>query len=149
MRGRLWLVMAATALLSAACGGGGGGGAGGGTPADFAGLWTINETLGPNTCGESGSVSYKARVDQDPGAASAEVSIVDDTNTVVLDGPFLASISGSTASWTGSFAEDGGMTTAQINATKTGANSLSGGSNWSWSDGVDSCSGTTTFTGTR
>ena len=46
--------------------------------------------------------------------------------------------------------DDGGtVTPTAFSVTATSATSFSGSMNWGWSDGEDSCSGTTTFTGTR
>ncbi|HEX7125901.1 MAG TPA: hypothetical protein VF406_08985 [Thermodesulfobacteriota bacterium] len=143
------VVMAAMLGLSGCGGGGGGGGGPSGPPADVQGIWTITETMGNNTCGEPVGAKdvYDVSVVQAPGASTFELTVLDAAGDP-LDGPFIGSINGNTISWTGSFDEDGGTTTAQITGTVNG-NSLSGSSNWSWTDGDDSCSGTTSFTGTR
>jgi len=60
-------------------------------------------------------------------------------------------ISGNTVSMSGSFPEDGGTTTVNSLTSTVAAdcNQFTGNDSWSWTDGVTSCTGTSTFTGTR
>ena len=62
---------------------------------------------------------------------------------------FSGQICGNTLTWVGSYPEDGGTTTINLMTATISGNSFSSSSNWSWTDGVDSCSGTTSSVGTR
>ncbi|HEY9051351.1 MAG TPA: fibronectin type III domain-containing protein [Gammaproteobacteria bacterium] len=117
-----------------ACGGGGGSGTI--TPiADVTGDWTITESGTSNCPGEE--TYYNVY--------TITVSQSDNTLTVSTPvGIFTGSINGDSISWTGSFAEDGGVTTitSMSLTVSSDGNSLSGTSSWSWTDGDSSCSGT-------
>ena len=63
----------------------------------------------------------------------------DDGNT------FTGTVSGATYALFGTFPEDGGITSLNINFTLTSATSGSGNSTWTWTDGVDSCIGDSAF----
>lgn len=62
-----------------------------------------------------------------------------------LSGSCLSgSIQGSSVNWNGSFIEDGGTTTVSVSMTLSeDRNTMVGESNWSWTNGGESCSGTT------
>lgn len=62
------VLIAAAGLLLAACGGGGGGGA----PSALAGIWTIDETVGTNSCAvpEGTSLPWSAEVAHQSGSNS-------------------------------------------------------------------------------
>ena len=104
---------------------------------DVSGTWAVTETSGTNTCGEpTGQTnSYQITVTQ-----SGSALIV-----ATPAGTFNGSISSKTVSWAGSFAEQGGTTTiGRLELTLSAdSSSLSGSISWDWSDGIDSCSGTT------
>lgn len=110
-------------------------------PVDVAGTWNLTDTVGQNNCGDSGSSSYSVEVTQNENALTVSTPV----------GVFSGAINGNTVQWTGSFPEDGGTTTINSMTLTVSAdgNSLSGSSNWSWTDGSESCSGTTNTTGTR
>jgi len=145
-----WLTLILFAL--AACGGGGGGGGGGvggGGPAspiaDVSGTWTITEQ-GVSDC--EGEETFSR------GPYQVTVTQTGNNLTVVTPvGTFSGTINGDKVSWGGSYPEQGGGTTTINSMTLTVAadgNSFSGSSTWSWSDGTESCSGTTQATnGTR
>ena len=62
--------------------------------------------------------------------------------TIVADGiTFSGTVSGATWSVSGSFAEDGGITTVDINCSVSSSTSSSGTVTWSWSDGYYYCNG--------
>jgi subtilisin family serine protease len=114
------------------------------TPADVAGTWSITNTNNANTCGDPTGV---------PEAFNITVTQTGSSITVATDlpgvGPFSGTVTGNSVSWSGSYPEDGGTTTiTSLTATVSG-DSMSGSSNWSWTDGVTACSGSDTFTGTR
>lgn len=139
----LWL-LAAFVLVS--CSGGGGGG-GGSQCVDISGTWSITETSGANTCGDTVGVS-----------ALNVYTIVQNggCSFIATDGTrtFNGSVSGTHVTWTGSYADSGGTVTVtgtSINVSSDG-NSMSGTGNWIWSNGTPSydCSGvTSSMTGTR
>lgn len=98
------------------------------------GIWYVTETSGSNSCGEPVGVKDYY---------SAQLSTSGSTVTIVLDvGTFYGTLSGNTLSWTGSYPEDGGTTTINLEVTiASDGKSVSGSSSWRWSDGYYSCSG--------
>lgn len=105
------------------------------------GTWNVVTQVNAIACGEG---TY----------SESEVYSVTQTDgnlTVSVGGAsYSGSISGNNFSWSGSFMEDGGTTTSNMSGTvAANGNSLSGSSSWSWTDGVESCDGSSTFTGTR
>ena len=130
---------------------------GGGTPAattdiNIAGVWTITETDKQSAdCTEIRLDTFDLTVTQD----GSNVTVTDaDGNS------FTGTLNDQTLSWTGSFAQDSpfsgtaGITTiTQLTANiDESCNSLTGTSSWTWTatEGEPfTCSGTTTFTGTR
>lgn len=109
---------------------------------DLTGTWSISETVDATACGEG-------IYDDDYTAA-----VVQNGNTlsVTIGGlVFNGTISGSRVSWTGSFPEDGGTTTitSMTLTVDPAGDALSGSSTWRWTDGVDTCSGTTTVAGSK
>lgn len=67
--------------------------------------------------------------------------------TVTISGhSYTGTISGSSISWSGSYPDTGGTTTERLSATvNIACNEITGSTTWSWSDGVDSCTGNATF----
>lgn len=131
--------------LVPACSSGGGGSAptpGGGTPAfDLSGTWSITENIVAATggCPTGVQPSYDVVVTQTGSALSVTAP----------SGTFAGTMSGAQLSWTGSYPEDGGTTTIlSMNLTATDS-TLSGSSEWRWSDGSMICTGTTQVSGTR
>ncbi|WP_455210292.1 fibronectin type III domain-containing protein [Kaarinaea lacus] len=126
------------AILTACSGGGGDGTSPGlnAPVADISGTWNITEDGSSNCPGEQ--------------AYHNEFSIIvaQTGNSLTVSTPagtFNGTIDGDRVAWTGSYPEDGGTTTItamQLTVSSDG-NSLSGTSSWNWSDGIDSCSGTT------
>jgi len=106
------------------------------------GYWDTTEVVDNSACGRS----------DDVGA---------DTYLFVQDGDFLniqtasnifgGMVIGSALTWQGQFAEAGGVTTIdQLHMNVDATNSsFSGKIDWSWSDGLNSCTGSTAMTGTR
>jgi hypothetical protein len=104
-----------------------------------AGAWTITETVGPNTCEDSGTFSYTITITQNGNSITVATPV----------GTFSGTIGGSTVSWTGSYPDAGGTTTiTSLTATVSG-NTLSGSTQWTWTDGDFTCGGSSTFTGTK
>lgn len=142
------------AVVLAACGGGGGGGGDGGDHgnssgtlappiADLTGDWDVTESGTSNCPGEE---TY---------AAAYRVSVAQNGNALTVitpAGTFSGNISGASLSWKGSYQEDGGTTeiTSMTLTVASAGTHFSGSSNWKWSDGTLSCSGTTqAINGTR
>lgn len=111
------------------------------SPADLTGSWNITETLGPNNCGETQGVltNYVGSINQAGTSITASFG----------GGTFSGDLASNTISLSGSMPEDGGTTSSTMNISVLSANSLSGSVSWSWSDGEDSCSGTSSITGSR
>ena len=111
------------------------------TTLDIAGSWTITENVDATGCG-GGTYSD---------VWTASVSQSGSSITLTTSGlTFSGTLNGNQLTWSGSYPEDGGTTTVNMTATiASSEDSLSGSSTWSWSDGVDSCTGTTTFTGVK
>jgi hypothetical protein len=111
------------------------------TTLDIAGTWTITENVDGTDCGDG---TYTDTYD-------LSVSQNGSSITVGIGGlTFSGTLNGSNLTWSGSFPEDGGTTSVNITATvASSGDSLSGSSTWGWSDGVESCAGTSTFTGVK
>lgn len=103
------------------------------------GKWHIIETVSSNDCGEDNeTLQYDFLVLQD----GNQLSIGTDA------GIFEATLNGTSMMWTGSYEEDGGTTTANVDVTfSSDLASFQGGSDWSWTNGSFSCSGTSVATG--
>jgi hypothetical protein len=133
------VVLAFAISILTACSGGGGGGDGGDTPpeqkppvADLSGTWNITED-GTSNCPGEESYHYEYSIVVTQSGNNLSVS--------APAGMFSGTINGNRVAWTGSYPEDGGTTTItamQLTVSNDG-NSLSGSSNWSWSDGSESC----------
>ena len=82
------------------------------------------------------------------------VSVVSQSgNTLTVStsaGTFSGTFSGDQISWSGTYAQDGGMTTSTTSLTVNSVcSSLSGSAVWTWSDGSTTCSGTSQVTAIR
>lgn len=108
---------------------------------DFAGTWSTVQYEDGTDCGEGFYTFYEEYTVMQNGC---DFTIATDTGT------YTGTVVGDRVSWTGSFPEEGGTTTATINLTITG-DSISGSRNWTWADDYSAytCSGTTDITGTR
>ncbi len=136
----LWVCAAiSAALLATGCGGGGEDSIV--VPASVGGTWSITETGTTNDCGDPVDPPYAITVTQNGSSVTVTTPA----------GTFSGTVSGSSLSWSGSYPDNGGTNTINsLTATIAALGvSLSGSSSWSWTDGVTSCSGTTSFTGTR
>jgi len=106
---------------------------------NIAGVWSITEVADERDCGGEIETSYY----------SATIIQTDCDITITIEGVSNdGEIDGDKITWTGSYLEDGGMTTVTINLTVSG-NTVSGTASWTWSDGYESCSGTSTITGSK
>lgn len=103
------------------------------------GKWHITETVSSNDCGEDNeTLQYDFLVLQD----GNQLSIGTDA------GIFQATLNGNSLMWTGSYDEDGGTTTANVDVTfSSDLASFQGSTDWSWTNGSVSCSGTSVASG--
>ena len=130
-------------------GGGGGGGGdddGGGcaTPTvDITGSWDVVQDVDATGCNEGNYIEYETY--------TATQSGNNVTVTVSSTGAaYSGTICGNVVTATVNYPEDGGTVTENITLTfSADGNSFQGTSSWTWTDGVDSCSGTTVIDGTR
>ena len=153
MKSYLFIFIIALGFLTVSCGGGGGGST---TPTDtttnsIEGVWAITETSKDGNCAvPAPKETFDLTVTQNGNS----ITIVDeDSNS------FTGTLSGQNLSWSGSYSDaapDGTPGTTTLNSMSAiidaSCNSLSGSANWTWTatDGSGySCSGTTTFTGSR
>ncbi len=141
------MVMAAGIAFIGACGSSGGGGdsgscgAAGTSCVSVAGTWSTTEQVSASSCG-SAHTDYNTYTVTQTGCTLAVTSGA---------GTFNGVVNGSQICWTGSYASNGGTTTItslSLTVDQSG-NSLQGTSNWKWSSGLSSCSGSTQVTGTK
>lgn len=102
--------------------------------------WSVKGTVDASDCDE-GISSY---------VSLWEITQNDNTLSAKIDGAdYTGSLSNNKVTWNGTVTEDGGTTRNQFQATFNG-NSMSGFNKWSYTDDEDySCSGTTTYTGSK
>ncbi|MDT8421627.1 MAG: hypothetical protein RQ754_14465 [Desulfuromonadales bacterium] len=136
----LYLLLAAMLVLMFGCGGGGGGSS---KTLDVAGVWTIVETSGENTCDEPVGVME-----------TYDITVVQDGTDLTVTTPmgvFSGSIAGDVVEWTGSFAEDGGTTTITLMdlLVSEDGKSISGTADWTWTNGAFTCEGSMSVTATK
>jgi len=113
------------------------------TSSDLTGSgWSVAETGLTENCGDGlSNVNYSITV----------ISYSGGTITVSTPvGNQSGTYSGSNISYSGSYPEDGGTTTASASLTiNSGYDELTGTSSWTWSDGSFTCNGTTSIVATR
>ena len=109
-------------------------------PVDVAGEWEMTSTVVSDNC--------DGRVDQ-----TYQMTITQEGNTLTAETPeltFSGMICGNQIQMNGSFPEDEGTVTvnATLNVSAEG-DSMQGSDTWTWTDGVESCSGSDSLSGTR
>jgi hypothetical protein len=110
---------------------------------DMSGTWSVMQVTDNTLCGGgSAEIDYVTPVVTQVGC-----------NATFYDaatgfGPFTITLVGNSGTWTGSYPEEGGMTTATVNIYASGE-ILGGWVIWEWSGPGESCSGTTQISGTR
>ena len=106
-----------------------------------AGNWSVSYTDDATGCGEGITT----------GTLNVAISQTGNVLLVTIEGVVYAgNLNGTQGTWQGSYPEDGGTTTEQFTVTFTNNNTmLNGGSTWTWTDGLGSCSGTSTVTGSK
>ena len=161
-----WFIAVSLAAVVAGCGGGGGDGPAPARPGPVADAAPIGNISGVWTMTETG-ITSPAPECQPPGNALATYPVTftqtGNSNTISLDGDranntppttFAGTLKGNAATWSGRFAERGGITTINslTSTVSSDCNGLSGTSNWTYVGDAPStftCTGTTQFTGTR
>ena len=115
-----------------------------GSEGGVAGTWSVAYTDDATDC------------DVDEGVTTGTVSYVIAQNgnslTVTFDDiVFTGTLDGTEATWSATYPEEeGGTEVEQFTVTFANNNTtLSGGSIWDWTDGTDSCSGTSTIAGSK
>ena len=144
------LLVLLLALMVSACSGGGGDGGTGGNKTetnppigDMSGTWQVTGTDTSSTAACDG-VGFNV-------TATIVQSGSDLNVTGFRTSSLSGTISGNQMSFTGSYSEDGGTSTISksILSITSDCNQFTGNDSWSWTDGAFSCSGTSTYTGTR
>ena len=127
MRYIFGLLMGLAVFAFAACGDGGCA-----DPVDVAGEWEVTSTVVSDNCDGRVSQTFTMTITQDANTLMAEVPETTYTGTIC----------GNQLQMTGSFSEDGGTVT--VNGTfvvSEDGSSMEGSDDWTWTDGVESCSG--------
>jgi hypothetical protein len=110
---------------------------------NVAGTWSVTEINDERNCGGgSAETEYMTYSISQNGC---NISI---TNLTYGVGPFTGTVDGNHISWSGSYPEEGGTTTADISLNISG-NNLNGSATWTWRGFGEVCSGTTRISGTR
>lgn len=117
---------------------------------DISGTWTITETTSTSSsfCAGDDGVTRTITVTVVQSGSNITVTVGSDGGELA-GAVFSGSICADISDWSGSYEDDGGTTTvtgADITATDT---SFTGTTTWTFTDGTNSCTGTTTLTGTR
>lgn len=109
---------------------------------DISGAWEINEQSFSSNSLCADTIFYVLDVTQN----ESEVAATGGSNRM-----YQGTLSGNVLSGTGSFTRAGGITTITSSSAVIADNcsTLTAVSNWTWTNGTDSCSGTTESTGVR
>ncbi len=103
-------------------------------PMDVAGVWFSRTENNAVNCGIGELVDAKT------------ISITQDQDWVTLltssGDIFSGRVDGDIIEWTGSYPENGGMTTYTSASLVVSADAAAGNAAWTWTDGTDSCNGT-------
>ena len=144
----IMLVSTAAIALIGSCGSSGGGSndstctASGICDVNVTGTWSTTEHVSASACGDA-HTDYNTYTVTQTGCNI----VVSATGA----GPFHGSVNGNQICWTGSYPNNGGTSTitSLILTVDSSETSFQGTSNWSWSDGSTSCSGSTQVIGTK
>ena len=148
IKGFLYLTLSSLLILNLGCSSSGDGTPAATTDINIAGTWFIEETSKVGNCPEpTPEQSFSLEVEQE--GTSSIITIIDPQ----WNETYTGTLNDRTLTWSGSYEQDnppGIVTLSPVTATiAADCNSLDGEANWSFTDGVVSCSGTTTFIGTR
>jgi hypothetical protein len=139
-------MFAALAILYIGCNSSSSGGAAVVNPeeyADVSGTWQISEEVNDSECWGDDHTSYD----------NYQLSVTQSGNSITVtdqqNNQFTGTVSGNSLSWSGSFQQDGGtLTITSMSLTITG-NTITGTANWTWTNGIKTCSGSTRVNGIR
>jgi len=135
MRYAFGFLIGFAALAAAACGGGDCA-----DPVDVAGEWEVTSTVVSDNCNGRVSQTFSMTITQDANTLTAEIP----------EATYNGTICGNQLEMTGSFPEDGGTVT--VNGTlvvSEDGSSMEGTDEWTWTDGVESCSGSDSLSASR
>jgi hypothetical protein len=135
MRYIFGLLLGVAVFAFAACGDGGCA-----DPVDVAGEWEVTSTVVSDDCDGRENQTFLMTITQDANALTAETPEL----------TFNGTICGNQLQMTGSFREDGGTVT--VNGTlvvSEDGSSMEGSDDWTWTDGVESCSGSDSLSASR
>jgi hypothetical protein len=107
-----------------------------------AGTWNVTEVSDETNCG-GGSAETESNI-YTITQNGCSIEVTDEGRRT-----YTGTVSGSTITWSGSFPEEGGTTTIQQMTLTVSGDNISGSCFWTWTDGIESCSGTTQISGTR
>lgn len=107
------------------------------------GKWRILEFINAENCGEeTRSLQYDLRV------VHATPQGIDDLFVIAPAGEFSATMHDRVLNWSGSYAEDGGTVSTDIEvAFSESLNTLEGQATWTWTNGQQSCNGVSGLVG--
>ena len=109
---------------------------------NLTGTWTVNAHVNATDCGEGITIETDTYSITQTGTA---LQVQDSAGNT-----FSGNLNGQQLQWSGSYPEDGGITSLSITATISGdGNSLTGGSTFNFSSGSFNCAGSSAFTGQR
>jgi hypothetical protein len=104
--------------------------------------WSVEDYVNGTACGDGYYYDYY----------SVEV-VSQSGNTISVSTPvgtFSGTFSDDQISWSGSYAQSGGTTVSNTSLTVNSVcSTLSGTATWTWSNGVETCAGTSAITATR
>jgi hypothetical protein len=103
---------------------------------DLSGTWTAEETINGNCRGDTYPVTQ------------TEILVVTQSGNQITrsipsrNAQISGTISGNTIKWSGTFDEDGGQLRINFSGTLLGDSKITGSGDWTWSDGIYTCQGT-------
>jgi hypothetical protein len=146
------LVSSGAIAFAAACGSSGGGSsssactASGTCNVNITGTWSTTENVSANACGNA-HTDYNTYTITQTGCNAVVVPNTGSSAGVTFNGV----VNGNQICWTGSYPANGGTETINslILTVNSSGTSFNGTASWTWSDGSNSCSGTTQVSGTK
>jgi hypothetical protein len=148
-RSLTFIILFLVSFLFAGCGSSGSDTPAASTDINIAGTWTITETSKVGDCPDLTPVQPPFELEVTQAGTSSTVTITD----TKWNETYTGTLNDHTLTWTGSYEQDAPPGIVTLNPMTANivadCNSLDGEANWTFVGGGVSCSGTTTFTGTR